>query len=445
MYDFDFSGAQAYLIGTINETISRREPYRLERMRVFLRELGDPQKAYPTVQIGGTSGKGSTATMAAAALAASGRRTGLHTKPHLRSMTERARIDGAAISEERFAETLSAMMPAIERTAAQFGRPSYYETLLALAFTHFAQERVDIAVIEVGLGGRLDGTNVIVPEVCAITSVGFDHMDVLGETIEAIAREKAGIIKPGVPVVTAVTDPQALAVIEEEARVTGAALIRVDESARIDALPGERFGQSFRVVTKRASYDLFMPVLGIFQRRNAATAILALEALPDTLRPDADAVERGLAGVAIPGRMEVFPGHPTLVFDIAHNAEKAANLVASLAETFPQRRFTFVVAIGESKDAQQIIVQLASVPANFVFTTFAAAGRESTKPQRLASIAETVGAWGRSIADPIEALAVARRNVPAGDVVVVTGSTFIVAELREWWVENVGHARAFLA
>ncbi len=445
MTHFDFPAAESYLLGTINETISRRMPYRLERMRAFLRELGNPQDAYPTVHIGGTSGKGSTCTMAAVALQASGLRVGLHTKPHLRSMTERARIDGAPVQEQRFAALLNEMMPAIERTASEHGRPTYYETLLALAFFYFAKEHVDIAVIEVGLGGRLDGTNVIVPKVAAITSVGFDHMDVLGDTIQSIATEKAGIIKPGVPLVSGVEDPVARAIVEEEADRIGTSVVRVSEAAQIDGAPGERYGQSFSVTTACGTYNLSMPVLGIFQRQNAATAIVTLEQLPSDLRPSISDVERGLSQVAIPGRMEVFPGHPSVVFDIAHNTEKAQHLVASLAERFPGRHCTFVVAIGESKDASQILRALGKLPSNFIFTSFSTAGREPTKPQRLASIAESQGSWGRVIADPVEALAVARRNASSDGVIVVTGSTFIVAELRSWWLENVGDARAKLA
>lgn len=438
---FDYSAAESYLIGTINETISRRMPIRLERMHAFLRELGDPQNRYPSIHVGGTSGKGSTCTMTAAALQASGLRVGLHTKPHLRSMTERARINGAPVSEERFAELLNGMMPAIETTVTEHGRPTYYETLLALAFRYFAEEDVDIAVIEVGLGGRLDGTNVIVPEVSTITSIGFDHMDVLGDSLEAIAAEKAGIIKPGVPIVSGVDESSARAVIEQEAQRQNAPLIRVSDAAQIESSGGERYGQSFSVTTANATYDISMPVLGIFQRRNAATAILTLEQLRAGLRPPVDAVERGLSQVAIPGRMEVFPGHPAVVFDIAHNAEKAQHLVASLAERFPNRHCTFVVAIGESKDAAEIIRAFSALPGSFIFTSFSTAGREATKPQRLASIAESIGAWGRSIADPVEALSIARRNASSDDVIVVTGSTFIVAELRAWWLENVSDAR----
>ncbi len=431
----DFEAAQAYLLATINETVSRRMPYRLERMRAFMHELGDPQDRYPTVHVGGTSGKGSTSTMIAAALARAGKRVGLHTKPHLRSMTERARIDGVAVSEERFAALLDEMMPAIERTAQAHGRPTYYETLLAITLLYFAEEKVDVAVIEVGLGGRLDGTNVIVPVVAAITSVGFDHTDVLGDSLEEIALEKSGIAKPGVPLVVAVEDDAAFTVIAEQARQAGAPLIDARAAAvPIENVRIERDAQSFEIHTASAPYAIATRMLGSFQRRNAATAIVTMEQLPPTLRPSPAQIESALAELVIPGRMEVYPGHPTVVFDIAHNAEKTEELVRSLRERYAERRFTFVVAIGASKDAAQILRTLAELPANFVFTSFDTAGREATNPMRLLRIAETIGTWGRCVVDPIEALSIARRNAAADDVIVVTGSTFLVATLREWWL-----------
>ena len=431
----DFDAAQSYLLATINETVSRRMPYRLERMRAFMRELGDPQNHYPTVHVGGTSGKGSTSTMIAAALRASGKRVGLHTKPHLRSMTERARIDGVAIPEERFAMILDEMMPAIERTAQAHGRPTYYETLLALTLVYFSQEKVDVGVVEVGLGGRLDGTNVIVPVVAAITSVGLDHTDVLGDSLEDIAREKAGIAKSGVPIVVAAEDAQAYAVIADAAAQAGAPLIDARSAViPVENVRIERDGQAFEVVTPSARYAIETRMLGSFQRRNAATAIVTIEALPDTLRPTMAEVERAFAGVMIPGRMEVYPGHPTVVFDIAHNAEKTAELVHSLRERYGDRHFTFVVAIGVSKDAPEILRILASLPSNFVFTSFDTAGREASSPTRLLRIAESIGTWGRCVNDAVDALSVARRSASADDVIVVTGSTFLVAALREWWL-----------
>jgi len=432
-----YKEATEYLLGTINESVSRSHPQRLERMATLLRHLGDPQLRYPTVHVGGTSGKGSTATMLAAAFTASGKRTGLHTKPHLTSMTERVRLDGRPLSEEEFAAVLESMLSAIEATAADIGRPSYYETLLAIAFVAFAQENVDVAAIEVGVGGSLDGTNLIQPEVSIVTNVGLDHTEILGETLEEIARDKAGIAKPGIALVSDASEP-ARAVIQSACLQAGAPFFGVGENATLTPRPGERYGQSFAVRTAEASYELSLPVLGGFQQRNAATAIVALERLRPELRPSVGDVERAFATLVIPGRMEFFPGFPGIVFDVAHNPDKARSLAAALAETFPDRRFAFVVALSETKDAVGVLQPFFNLSASFVFTSFDAPGRTATSPQRLLNIAERAGISARAIADPIEALAIARRNADASHVVVVTGSTFVVATLRDWWLANVG-------
>jgi dihydrofolate synthase/folylpolyglutamate synthase len=433
-----FSQAQAYLLGTINETASRRMPNRLDRMRALLAALGDPQETYPTIHVGGTSGKGSTSTMIAAALTESGKKTGLHTKPHLASVTERARIDGLAVSEDRFAEIMSMLVPIIEQVASDHGRASYYETLLAIAFVYFQQEQVDIAVIEVGVGGTLDGTNVLRhPQVSAITNISYDHMDILGETLAEIAQNKVGIAKAGVPLVSDVGDPEARAVIEAGCAAVGVPFISVRDTVTLTPRSGERYGQSFEVTTPIDRYELSLPVLGEFQQRNAATAIRVLEQVPDGLRPSRSAIEHGFSRLVIPGRMEFFPSHPTVVFDIAHNPDKANALALALTSTFPDRRFTFVIAIGQSKDAPGILAPFTGLRASFIFTSFIADGRTSVRPQRLASIAEELGVWGRAIGDPVDAFAIARRNADAEDVIVVTGSTFVVATLRDWWLANV--------
>jgi dihydrofolate synthase/folylpolyglutamate synthase len=433
----NYAAAQAYLLGTVNETASRREPHRLDRMRAFLAALENPQDAYPTIHVGGTSGKGSTCTMLASILTASGKRTGLHTKPHLRSMTERARVDGRNVPEERFAELLDEMMPVMDSIAHEHGRPSYYETLLALAFLYFARERVDAAVIEVGIGGRLDGTNVLIPRVSAITSIGLDHTEILGDTLEAIAADKAGIAKPGVPLVYAVDDAGPRAVIEAECARAGAPAVSVLDCTSIVERSANPYSQEFELTSPGGVYRIALPAIGRFQQRNSATAVLALEQLGPDLRPSRENVEQGLATLALPGRMEFFPSHPGVLFDVAHNPEKAAKLAQALLQIFPERRFSFVIAVGESKDAHRILESLKALPANFIFTAFRTQGRTATKPARLASVAESMGLWGRVIGDPVEALAVARRNASADDVVVVTGSTFVVAELRDWWMENV--------
>ena len=433
----NFEEAERYLLGTIDESVSPRTSYKLDRMRAFLHELGDPHRGRPTIHVGGTSGKGSTSTMIACALTAAGRRTGLHTKPHLHSMTERARIDGLPVSRERFASLLDQMMPAIERTSTRYGRPTFYETLLALAFLYFTQERVDAAVIEVGLGGRLDGTNVVEPVVAAITSVGYDHTEILGETIEEIAFEKAGIAKRGVPLVLAPVSESARAVIERYAAQACAPVVHVTDVVRVELDGSEQLRDQILLVrSARGAYRLALPVLGIFQRSNAATAIAVLEQLSEGLRPSPEDVTRGFAELEIPGRMEMLSGKPVVVFDLAHNAEKAESLAASLHERFSGRRIHYVVAIGETKDARRIIEILSTLPSSFTFTSFTVPGRRAIPPSRLAAIAESLGTWGRAIGDPTEALTVARRKAEIGDVVVVTGSTFIVAGLREWYAST---------
>jgi dihydrofolate synthase / folylpolyglutamate synthase len=432
-----FQSAQSYLLGLINENASRRMPNRLDRMYAFLSALGDPQNAYPTVHVAGTSGKGSTSTMIAAALQASGLKTGLHTKPHLTSVTERARVDGLAISEDDFAELIGEMQAAVDRISYEHGRPTYYETLLALAFLWFARSGVDVAVVEAGVGGKLDGTNVLRPVVAVITNVGLDHTEILGETLEEIAGDKAGIAKEGVPLVSNVRDPGARRVIELACAEAGAPFVSVADTATVEPRSGERYGQSFTVTTPEDRYDVSLPILGDFQQENAATAIRALEQLGPDLRPTREQIEHGLSRTVIPGRMEFFPSHPGVVFDIAHNPDKAQRLAHALAETFPGRRFTFVMAIGESKDAMKVIEPFLALNGTFVFTTFATPGRSSSRPQRLALIADDIGAWGRAIGDPVEAFSVARRNADADDIIVVTGSTFVVAELRDWWMANV--------
>ena len=434
----NFASAQSYLLGLINEHASRRAPNRLDRIRAFVAALGEPQLRYPTLHVAGTSGKGSTATMLAAALQASGKRVGLHTKPHLASATERIRIDGIAISEDAFGELLEEMMPAIDRVSGEHGSPSYYEVLLALAFVAFARAEVDVAVIEAGIGGRLDGTNVLQPRVAIITNVSLDHTEILGDTTAEIARDKAGIAKPGVPLVSNVRDADARREIEAACAAVGAPFVSVADTVTIEPRRGERYGQSFDVVTPLDRYELSLPVLGAFQQENAATAIRALEFLADDLRPAHEQIEEGFARLVIPGRMEFFPSHPGVVFDVAHNPDKTAHLVAALRSAFPDRRFSFVIAIAESKDVAAILRPFTGLPATYSFTGFfGIPGRTAIRPQRLASIAEDLGIWGRAIGDPVDAFSIARRNADAGDVVVVTGSTFVVARLREWWFANV--------
>ena len=297
---------------------------------------------------------------------------------------------------------------------------------------------VDVAVVEAGIGGRLDGTNVLQPRVAIVTNVSLDHTEILGDTTALIARDKAGIAKPGVPLVTNVRDADARREIEDECALVGAPFYPVADTVTVEARRGERYGQSFDVITPDERYELSLPVLGTFQQENAATAIRALELAGDDLRPSRAQIEEGFARLVIPGRMEFFPSHPSVVFDVAHNPDKTGHLVDALRSAFPGRRFSFVIAIAETKDIPAVLRPFVGLPATFSFTSFFdIPGRAAVRPQRLASIAEDLGIWGRAIRDPVEAFSIARRNAAASDVVVVTGSTFVVATLREWWFANV--------
>lgn len=439
----DFEAAERFLQTTTDESKSRRHPGRLDRMRELLALVGNPERSFRSVHVGGTSGKGSTATMAAAMLQSAGFKVGLHTKPHLRSVTERACIDGIPIAQERFANIIEALVPAVgEMERGEHGPPSYFELLVALAFTLFAEERVDVAVVEVGIGGKLDGTNVLTPIVSVLTNVGTDHADVLGDTVEEIATDKSGIVKPRIPVVTAAEHPSALRVIAEAAARCGAPLTRVQSAASISSEPHGAYDQRATIATDRAAYEFTMPLLGEFQVLNAATAIVALERVADVLPVRPADVERAMSSIALPGRMEFYPSRPSLVFDVAHNAEKADALRAGLLRHFPGKRFTFVVAVAEGKAAREMLATWSALPAHFIFTTFDVAHRSAMLPQRLANTAQTTGVSARAIDDPVEALGVARRMTSADDLVVVTGSTFIVARLREWFARDVAEGSA---
>jgi dihydrofolate synthase / folylpolyglutamate synthase len=439
----DFSGALRLLQNATNESLSRRYPGRLDRMRTFLNALDNPESGFRSIHVGGTAGKGSTATMCAAILHAAGFKVGLHTKPHLHSVTERVRIDGVPVSDERFAELLSTMLPAIDAMAStEWGKPSYFEILVALAFRTFAEERVDVSVIEVGIGGTLDGTNVITPLVSVLTNVGTDHAEVLGDTVAAIATDKSGIIKDKVPSVTAAEHPEALNVIREAAARRRSPLTIVQEVARIESPPSPGpLGQPAKIATDRGEYAFELPVLGGFQLLNAATAIVACERITSELAFSAPDVVRGLESMSLAGRMEYYPSRPALVFDIAHNAEKAMALRQALERHFPGRRLTFVAAIADGKDAPGMIAAWDGLPAQFVFTTFPESHLRPVRPHNLALIAQERGLSARVVENCEEALAVARRIAGADDLVVVTGSTYLVGELRQWFLENVGGSR----
>jgi dihydrofolate synthase/folylpolyglutamate synthase len=304
----------------------------LETTRALLRELGDPHLLYPTIHIGGTNGKGSVSTLVAEALRAAGWRVGLYTSPHLVSFRERVQVDGLPISEAAVVAWTERLAPLIRRRRATF-----FEATTAIALADFAARGVDIAVVEVGLGGRLDSTNVLTPLVSAVTRIERDHMKYLGDTLEGIAREKAGIAKPGVPFVIGETEPDLVAVLREEAR------------RRARGRP------DCRVLPPEYRWQGPLGLEGSYQRRNAGVAHGVLMALPPACRPDRAAIEEGFGRARIPGR---FDRRGKWLFDVAHNPDGMRALTAAIADAGLPRPIHALVSILGDKAWAEMLIEL---------------------------------------------------------------------------------------
>ena len=319
----------------------------LDTTRALLSELGDPQDQFAIVHVGGTNGKGSVATLVADALSCAGFRTGLYTSPHLVSFRERIRVDGRMISQPAVAMWVERLRPLIEATGATF-----FETTTAVAFADFAARGVEIAVVEVGLGGRLDSTNVVSPLVSAVTKVARDHMKYLGDSLEDIAREKAAIAKPGAPFVIGETDPALVRVLADAAQATVAA-----------AMPGAK--ADIRVVPADDQWTGALGLAGPHQRRNAAVAKAVLDALPAAWRPSVVMTERAFAEARVPGRLDQ---RGKWLFDVAHNPDGMDALVRALAVLEPPRPLHALVSILGDKEWPEMLVRLDAVVDRGVLT-----------------------------------------------------------------------------
>lgn len=399
----------------------------LEATRALLDELGRPDRAYRSVLVGGTNGKGSVAAMLEAMLLACGRRPGLYTSPHLVRPNERARILGRDASTERLCAALEAVRRASERCVAE-GRlaapPSFFEAMTAASLLLFREAGVDVGVLEVGLGGRLDATNAVEAAVSVVVTVDFDHTDRLGGSLEAIASEKAGIAKTGCPFVCGVEREEPLGPIRRACEAAGAPLVEVRAAAKIkDA------GPSFSVRTQRAHYEgLVLPLLGAHQRANAAVAIVALEQMARQLgfHPDPVAVRRGLREVRWPGRLQWVPGSPPLLLDGAHNPAGARALAAYL-DTLPWPRPVGVIAASEGKDVRGMLEPLAPRLRKAVLTRSSV--RRAIGPAELEDAARRAGLDVEIEPDVRRALARSRQLAAPGGFVLVTGSLYLVGDV----------------
>ena len=394
----------------------------LERTRSLLAALGAPHLAYPSIHIGGTNGKGSVAAMCARVLREAGLRTGLYTSPHLCDFGERIQVDGRPVALETMTRVAAGLHAAVDRIG-----PTFFEATTALAFGVFADREVDIAVVEVGLGGRLDATNVIVPAVTCVTNVSLDHADYLGDTVEAIAREKAGIIKPGVPIHTSETGGPVLRILKDRATRCGAPVRVLDPARDVRSLELSGTRTGFRMSSEAwGELELSVPLAGGHQATNAALAARALESLPEQLRPARPAVVRGLARVSWPGRVQlVRQSGVTWVFDVAHNVAGMETLATTLRSIGPPRPIVVLAGILGDKDWGGMLPDLLSIADAAVLTQPPTApGERRWNPGQVAAelaprfALEVQADFGRALAR------VAQRA--DGGTAVVTGSCHTV-------------------
>lgn len=401
-----------------------------DRVLALLERLGNPHLASPTVHVGGTNGKGSTASYIAAIATASGLRVGLHTSPHLVSVTERMRIDGKPAPESWLADAVGSLRNTIRRSGA-----SYFEATLALSFAYFSERQAELAVVEVGLGGRLDATNVVDPTVCVITDIGLDHVDILGKSMEAIAREKAGIMKHGVPVVAADSGPEVEAVLRESAESSGSPLHLLREE--VSYIPGDRF--SLRTPVRRYE-NIPIGLAGPIQARNAALAVRAVELLSghEGLQGTAwpDAVRIGLTDISclsgLRGRMETLLSSPLVVADVSHNTEGIRSALETFDAMHPVGRRVVLLGLMADKPVTEMVHSVVESGATIV--PVAIPGGRSLPVSDLARIIEDAGGRYEPAIEAPEAVPDwIRSNAGPSDGILIAGSHYLVGPVLSAW------------
>jgi dihydrofolate synthase/folylpolyglutamate synthase len=416
------------------------EAFNLSRVETLLASLGDPHTRFPSVHVAGTRGKGSTVAMCEACLRAAGYRTGFYISPHLHTFRERIQIDRQEIAREDVVALVDEVRPHIERVDGV----TTFEAITAVGFLHFARTEVDVAVVEVGLGGRLDATNVVAPEVSVITSLSLEHTYLLGDTLDKIAFEKAGIIKPGIPAVIAPQRDEARVVLEEVCEERGAPLTQIGRDWTYEPGEADLDGQAFsvrRLVGGGSELDseYWIPLLGRHQLENAACAIAALDILRQQgYRISPKAVREGLRGVDWPGRLEVLSREPLVVVDCAHNPYAAQILHRALEEWFPDRRWVLLYGASADKDIAGVLTVLLPI-SDYVVVTRSDHPRAAA-PTELADIVASVGGGAEISVSVAKALRRALEVMEPQQGLLVTGSIFLVADAREEWARYAGRS-----
>ena len=405
----------------------------LDRMRTLLKKLGNPHEQFRSVHIAGTKGKGSTCAMIASMLQANGYKVGLYTSPHLLDIRERIAVNGVVISQADFARIVRTVEPILEKIKPM---PSYFDVLTAVAFKYYAEEKVDIAVIETGLGGRLDSTNVIKPEVTAITSISKDHMAQLGGTLALIAGEKAGIFKPGVPAVTVEQAPEVETVLKRVAEQVGAPLDitgkTIEFSYRFESsrLQGPHNRICLTTPTSRFEH-LSVPLLGEHQAINCGLALSVIDRLKGRgfNISDAAAME-GLAKTTVPGRMELVSQTPKVLVDCAHNAASIDAMMKAIGQHVPYDSMVVIFGCCGDKDVSGMLERITSGADKVIFTKVN--NIRSADPEDLAAqYIELYGKMAQVAPTLQDALDIANRAVTKEDLICITGSFYLVGEAKK--------------
>ena len=391
--------------------------------------VGNPQHQFRSIHVAGTNGKGSTSHMLASVYQVTGYRVGLYTSPHLKFFTERIRLNGQPIAEGEVAQFVTEHQALIETV-----EPSFFELTVAMAFDYFARQAVDVAIIEVGLGGRLDSTNVITPLISVITNIGYDHTDILGDTLPQIASEKAGIIKPGVPVVVSETQPEIDAVFRETAALANAPIRFADQVYTVE---DDGISNGLRQVRVRntnqstASVTYQLDLLGGYQLRNVAGVLAAVETLQPIFPVPEEALQQGLATVGfstgLKGRFQILRQSPLVIADTAHNLPGLQALFAVVA-TYSYASLRIVIGLVADKDRASV---LACLPKQATYYFCQAQTPRSLPTETLLAEATQRGLTGTGYPDVDTALTAALSQSTAADLILVTGSNYIIAELTD--------------
>ncbi|MGI9470076.1 MAG: bifunctional folylpolyglutamate synthase/dihydrofolate synthase [Rubripirellula sp.] len=428
-----------------------RYPFRLQRMvdllddldlQSFLYQAGS-KPTVPLIHVAGTKGKGSVATMVAEVLTACGFRTGLYTSPHLHRLEERFRINGEPCSPDQMIDLVDRLRSLANDRSRVSGSPSFFEMTTAMALLHFQQQACEAVVLEVGLGGRLDSTNVCSPSLSVVTSIGLDHQHVLGDNLVQIAREKSGIIKTDVPVISGVADPAAASVVRAEAEKHECEFFELGIDFDFDCRPAQRWGSTIDYQAKRSpltpSVQISLPLEGEHQARNASLAIAATDVLRDQgFDLPFDGIERGFSQLHCDGRIERFdlPGDVLGVLDAAHNADSIDALCACLQQRSSGRKISVVFGTSVDKTAEPMLQSLARIADRLLLTRFHGNPRFRDPQELLPLLPAVVAKQTPIIDDPIEACREGLRAAGAGGTLVVCGSFFLAAETRSWMLEQ---------